>query len=119
MGLMIATVGIDLQSGAARFTFGSPDLLDGIHLLTAIIGVYAITEVLVTVEQLSCGTFRTAETVGRMWASQAEWLRRRMGLVRGTLIGSFVGLRHGRGGAVGTPLRYGTRLRGGQTPRGI
>src|SRR3546814_11856242 len=29
MGLMIATVGIDLQSGAARFTFGSPDLLDG------------------------------------------------------------------------------------------
>src|SRR3546814_18127638 len=71
MGLMIATVGIDLQSGAARFTFGSPDLLDGIHLLTAIIGVYAITEVLVTVEQLSCGTFRTTETVGRMWASKA------------------------------------------------
>src|SRR3546814_679447 len=116
MGLMIATVGIDLQSGAARFTFGSPDLLDGIHLLTAIIGVYAITEVLVTVEQLSCGTFRTTETVGRMWASKAEWLRMRMALLRGTLIGFFVGLMPGAGGAVATLLAYATEKRVSKHP---
>src|SRR3546814_16303956 len=92
MGLMIATVGIDLQSGADRFTFGSPDLLDGIHLLTAIIGVYAITEVLVTVEQLSCGPFPPTETVRRMWASKAEWARMRRESLRGTLISFFFGI---------------------------
>src|SRR3546814_18832423 len=73
MGLMLATVGIDLQSGAAGFTFGSPDLLDGIHLLTAIIGGNAITEVLVTVEQLRSegrrGGKEWVSTFGSRWST--------------------------------------------------
>lgn len=76
-GLMLATVGIDLQSGSARFSFGLPDLLDGIPLLTAIIGVYAVTEVLITVEHLHAGRWRAPEPIGRIWATKGEWLRTR------------------------------------------
>lgn len=45
-GLAISTVGIDLQSGVHRFTFGVPHFTDGINFIVIIIGIYALGEVL-------------------------------------------------------------------------
>ena len=44
LGLMIATVGTDPFSGVNRFTFGSPDLLNGIPYILIMVGVYAVSE---------------------------------------------------------------------------
>ncbi len=111
LGLILATIGIDLQSGVARFTFGLPDLLDGIHLLTAIIGVYAITEILITVEHLAAGRWQAPAAIGKLWATKAEWMRARFAFLRGTAIGFVVGLLPGAGGAVATLLAYATEKR--------
>lgn len=110
-GLMLATVGIDLQSGSARFSFGLPDLFDGIPLLTAIIGVYAVTEVMITIESLVTGKWHAPEPIGKLWATKAEWMRARFAMLRGTAIGFFIGLLPGAGGAVATLLAYTTEKR--------
>jgi putative tricarboxylic transport membrane protein len=46
LGLMIATIGTDPISGVSRFTFGAPDLLDGIAPLFVMVGLYALTELM-------------------------------------------------------------------------
>src|SRR5699024_11426466 len=46
IGLMISTAGVDLQTGIHRFTFGIPQLTDGIDFLVVIIGIYEVGGVL-------------------------------------------------------------------------
>ncbi|ATX67552.1 tripartite tricarboxylate transporter permease [Roseinatronobacter bogoriensis] len=111
LGLAIATIGIDLQSGSSRFTFGTPELMDGIPLLVAIIGVYAVTEVMMTVEGLVSGRWQAPKAIGKLWATKAEWLRVRFTFFRASVIGFLVGLMPGAGGAVATLLAYSTEMR--------
>lgn len=106
IGLALATIGIDLQSGSPRFTFGMPELADGVPLLAAIIGVYAVTEVMVTAENLMSGRWTAPQAIGKLWATKAEWLRVRFTFLRGAAIGFFVGLLPGAGGAVATLFAY-------------
>ena len=49
LGLMFAFVGSDPVSGVARFTFWSPDLLDGIKPILVMVGLFAVTEMLVQI----------------------------------------------------------------------
>jgi len=50
IGLAIASVGIDIAVGYPRFTYGVPDLLDGISFIPAMIGIFAFSEILRTVQ---------------------------------------------------------------------
>ena len=115
-GLMVATVGIDLQSGSARFVFGASDLMDGIGLLVVIIGVFSISEACVNLEKLISGHWEPAATVGKLWATGAEWLRCRWAFIRGSFIGFLVGLLPGAGGAVATLFAYSTEKRMSRHP---
>src|SRR3546814_1839810 len=47
IGLMVATVGTDPLSGVSRFTYGSPELLGGIPFILVMVGVFAVSELLV------------------------------------------------------------------------
>lgn len=117
LGLLIATVGIDLQSGSSRFTFGQVELADGVPLLSAIIGVYAVTEVMTTVEHLVTGRWEPARSVGKLWATRTEWIRVRFAMLRGSVIGFLVGLLPGAGGAVATLLAYSVEQRISRRPQ--
>ena len=55
LGLMIATIGIDLQSGQARFTMGVPELQDGVGFILAVVGLFAIAEVFASMEEMVKG----------------------------------------------------------------
>jgi putative tricarboxylic transport membrane protein len=46
LGLLVATVGVDLTTGVERFVFGIPELYDGIDFIPVLIGLFAVTEVL-------------------------------------------------------------------------
>jgi len=50
-GLMLATVGIDLQTGESRFTLGIPELDDGLHFPAVVVGLFAVSEVLRALER--------------------------------------------------------------------
>ena len=67
LGLMIAMVGTDPQSGVSRFTFGRPELLGGIEYILVMVGVFAVSELLV-----QAGAARLAEAEGRHAGEAAE-----------------------------------------------
>lgn len=52
LGLFLSTIGMDLFSGAQRFTFGVTDLVDGIDIVPALVGLFAISEVMLQAEKL-------------------------------------------------------------------
>jgi putative tricarboxylic transport membrane protein len=115
LGLMIGTVGIDTQSGVSRFTFGMPELLGGIGFLPVIIGLFGVAEVLENVEQ---GLRRQAVEgkIHRLLPGAAEWIASRMSILRGTLIGFFLGTLPGVGATAATMLAYMAERRQSRTP---
>ena len=105
-GLLIAMIGIDLQTGVSRLTFGRPELLGGIDVVLAAVGLFAIGEVLWSAATTGDEQHRPA-IVGRLMMTAEEWRRSIPAWVRGTLIGFTVGLLPGAGGTTATFMAYG------------
>jgi putative tricarboxylic transport membrane protein len=60
LGLMIATIGIDLQSGQPRYTLDVPELQDGVGFVLAVVGLFAIAEVFFSMEEITKGMARSS-----------------------------------------------------------
>jgi putative tricarboxylic transport membrane protein len=97
LGLMIATIGIDLQSGQPRYTMGVPELQDGVGFLVVVVGLFAIGEVFSNLEEHIKGRSEIIRLSGRLWLTAEEWRRSIMPIVRGGLIGFFKGVLPGAG----------------------
>jgi putative tricarboxylic transport membrane protein len=52
IGLFLATVGVERQTGQARFIFGAEDLTDGIHFIVVAIGMFGVTVVMTESERI-------------------------------------------------------------------
>lgn len=112
LGLMIATVGIDLQSGQQRFTGGIPELMDGIGFIVVVVGMFAVSEVLRGMEQLYKGTAPPAMRIkGKLWLTREEWKRSIGPIWRGGILGFLVGVLPGAGGTIASMLSYSTEKR--------
>lgn len=105
-GLMTATVGIDLQSGQSRFTLGIIELEDGIGFLIVVVGLFAISEVLITMEQMFKGHSEIIRIKGKLMLTRDEWRRSLAPMARGGLIGFLIGVLPGAGSTVATILSY-------------
>ena len=112
---MIGTVGIDTQSGAQRFTFGMPELLGGIGFLPVIIGLFGVAEVFENIER-RLQPQAIATKIQRLLPGAAEWTASRMSIVRGTLVGFFLGTLPGVGATAATMLAYVAERRASRTP---
>jgi putative tricarboxylic transport membrane protein len=112
IGLLLATVGIDIALGYARFTFGSTDLLQGISFIPAMIGLFGLSEVLRNVLHPT-GRVRVARLRTRgMFRDTARTLRRYWkGMVSGNVIGGVVGALPGAGGDIAAWISYGATKR--------
>lgn len=103
-GLAIATVGIDTQSGVARFTFGNVELLGGIGFIPVVIGLFAVTEVL---SQLKIGASEPIRTHFRdMLPTREDWRRCRVPIARSGLLGFFMGVIPGAGATLASFFSY-------------
>jgi putative tricarboxylic transport membrane protein len=112
LGLMIATIGIDLQSGQQRFTGGIPELQDGVGFIVVVVGMFAIAEVLRGMEQLVKGTAPKAMRItGKLWLTREEWKRSIGPIWRGGIIGFIVGILPGAGGTIASLLSYSAEKR--------
>ena len=89
-GLMLATMGLDLPTGLQRYTFGVDKLMEGFDIIVAAIGLFAISEILMALEEISAGTLEQIK-VSRIWLSMRDFLDSIGAIVRGTLLGFFVG----------------------------
>ena len=105
LGLMLATVGTDLVTGVPRFTFGIPYLLDGIDFVVVVIGLFAISEVLVSIEEAR-GEVRVPIKLGRIWLSVKDFLESFWAIARGSVIGFYIGILPAAGATIASFLSY-------------
>ena len=110
LGLMIATVGVDANTGVNRFTFGIPDLFSGIDFLVIVIGLFGIAELLHLVEMQARGTV-VALAVGSTFVSMKDLMFVKWTMLRCSLIGFVVGVLPGTGASVASAVAYGTEKR--------
>ncbi len=117
IGLFVATVGLDNPAAVPRFTFGSTELLAGIDFIPAMIGLFAVSEILKTV---AAGAPRWDVVQARMGNIFSNW----WGLItrywpqqlRGNVLGTTVGALPGAGADIAAWIAYATSQRLSRTP---
>ena len=107
-GLMIATIGMDLQTGMPRYVFDVPELQTGVSFLIVIVGMFALTEVFVNIEKWFMGQLMPVKIQGSLLMTLDEWKRCWRPIIRGGLIGFFIGILPGAGGTIATVIAYST-----------
>ena len=119
VGLALAAVGFDTVSGEVRLTFGSDELVRGIPFLVAVIGLFGIGEILVTVEQgLRFEGVHARVGLGDVWLSIRQMPRYWWALVRSTLIGCWMGITPG-GPTAASFMSYGVARRFSKRQQGF
>jgi putative tricarboxylic transport membrane protein len=96
LGLLLSTVGTDLETGDQRMTFGQPFLWDGIDFAVLAMGVFGIAEILRNLGQPEDRDLVRA-TIGRLLPSRQEMRQSLAPILRGTLLGSAFGILPGNG----------------------
>ncbi len=105
-GLMLASIGHDLQTGMPRYVFDVPELQSGISFLIVIVGAFAVAEILLNVEKWFMGRLEPIKIQGSLYLTMEEWKRCWRPIVRGGLIGFFIGVLPGAGGTIATVIAY-------------
>ncbi len=117
IGLLLATVGFDMISGAPRFTFGSLHLMEGIHFIPVMIGVFAVAEVLRSLTHPASDRREHAH-VQRidLRAALATIWRYKANIGRGSGIGTLIGALPGAGSDIASWVSYALARRFSKTP---
>lgn len=105
VGLALGCIGMDQISGAARYTLGQPELLDGIDIVLVAVGLFAVAEVLYAA-LYEGRVVDTQNRMGRVHMTQRDWKRSVPAWIRGTLIGTPFGCIPAGGTEIPTFLSY-------------
>lgn len=111
LGLLLGLVGIDSQSGQSRFTFGVPELLDGVDVVVLAVGLFAVGETLYVAAYSSRVEEQIEQLRGSLWMSKEDWKRSLPAWLRATLIGFPFGSIPAGGAEIPTFLSYATERR--------
>jgi TctA family transporter len=95
-GLLLGLIGTDVNSGVLRFTFDVPELSDGIGFVVVAMGMFGTAEIIANLEQGEKREVFTAK-VGRLMPSKEDFKRMWPAVMRGTALGSFLGILPGGG----------------------
>jgi len=96
LGLLLGLVGTDVNSGAARFAFGVPELIDGLGIVSVAMGLFGFAEILTNLESTEKRELITAKVSG-LWLTKQQFRDAWPAVLRGTGIGSILGLLPGGG----------------------
>ena len=110
IGLMLATVGIDANTGVARYTFGIPDILAGIDFLVVVIGLFGLAELLHLVEQQARGRLTTL-AIDKSFVTMSDLAYTNWATLRSSVIGFIIGVLPGTGASVASAVAYGVEKR--------
>jgi len=95
-GFILASIGMDIVSGQLRMTFGSVDLMGGFSFIVAVIGLFGLGEIFLTVEEgLKMEGVKARVGLKDIWEGMKELVRYPKALIMGTLIGCWMGLKPG------------------------
>jgi putative tricarboxylic transport membrane protein len=115
IGLALACVGIDGLTGAARLTFGVPQLMDGIEVTTMAVALFALGEAFAVAGQ-HAPEDGMHKVKGRVWMTKEDWKRSWKPWLRGTFIGFPIGSMPAGGADVASFLSYATERKCARRP---
>lgn len=104
-GILLGLIGIDLQTGQPRFTFGLPELLDGINVIVVAVGLFAVGETLYLAAR-PMGQVTLMPLKGKAWMTREDWRRSWKPWLRGSAIGFPFGALPAGGAEVPTFVSY-------------
>ena len=114
-GLMVGTIGLDNISGLARFTFNIPELLDGVGLVPVVMGLFGISEVLLNLELKTTREVFTTKVKGLL-PTLEDWAGSIWAILRGTVLGFFLGILPGGGAVIASFVSYAVEKRVAKHP---
>ena len=105
LGLLLGIIGTDVNSGLQRFTFGVPELSDGIGFVVVAMGLFGFAEIIVNLEQKEHREVFT-DNVSGLWLKWHEFKEALPAILRGTGIGSTLGILPGGGAMLSAFAAY-------------
>jgi putative tricarboxylic transport membrane protein len=104
-GVFLGTVGTDLFTGVQKFTFGIKILYDGVGIVPVVMGLFGISEVLLNIEEgLTQEVFQTK--IKNLLPNLKDWADSAGPIIRGTVIGFFLGILPGAGPVISSFTSY-------------
>ncbi|MEN7526218.1 MULTISPECIES: tripartite tricarboxylate transporter permease [unclassified Cupriavidus] len=105
LGLLLGLVGTDVNSGAARFSFDVPELTDGLNFVSVAMGVFGFAEIIANLEQKDARETFT-DHVTNLFPTKEDFKRMIPAILRGTALGSMLGILPGGGAALASFAAY-------------
>lgn len=105
LGLLLGIVGTDVNSGVARFTFGIPELTDGIGVVCVAMGLFGFAEIISNLESTERREIVTSKITG-LWITREQFRKAWPAVLRGTGLGTVLGLLPGGGAMLAAFASY-------------
>lgn len=115
LGVLLGLVGMDLYSGAQRYTFGSVELLEGFSMVALAMGLFGVSELLSSIGRKSSKA-KIKVTLRSMMPTRDDIRRSWMPMVRGSGIGSFLGVLPGAGPTIASFMSYAVEMKISKDP---
>jgi len=114
-GVVLGLIGLDSINARPRFNFEKMELLDGVGLVPIVMGLFGISEVLLNIEQVIRREVFTTKIKG-LFPTAKDWLDSKGALIRGSLIGFFLGILPGGGAVISSFISYAVEKRVSKHP---
>ena len=105
LGLLLATVGTDLETGQERMTLGIQDLSDGIDFAVLAMGIFGFAEIVRNLENPETRDVVRA-AIGKLWPGKDDFRQSYFPILRGTFVGAILGILPGNGAVLGPFASY-------------
>ncbi|MDF2811726.1 MAG: hypothetical protein K0S56_2757, partial [Microvirga sp.] len=105
LGVLLSTVGTDLETGQERLTFGLPFLSDGIDFAVLAMGIFGIAEILRNLDHTETRNV-VQQAIGRLLPNREDFRQSWRPVLRGTTIGAILGILPGNGAVLGPFASY-------------
>jgi TctA family transporter len=107
LGLLVASVGLDNPAGFPRFTFGNAELAGGLTLIPIMIGMFAVSEIIRSVSRIDEPWEMAQAKIGNVFRGMWDLTKRyRMPVLRGSVLGTAVGVLPGAGADIAAWMSY-------------
>ena len=114
-GLMISFVGLDPIEGSPRLTFNLLQLWDGISIVPLAMGLFGIAEILISIEESAAPAVLKTK-IENIFPNLSDWMQSKWAILRGSILGFFLGILPGGGAIISSFVSYGLEKRISKEP---
>ena len=115
VGIILGIIGLDPITSQPRMTFGIINLYEGLHVAPLAIGLFGLAEVLNNLEKSAAKKILKVK-IRNLFPGKAHWLKAKWAILRGTLVGFFMGILPGGGPVLSSFISYGLEKKVSKTP---